>query len=647
MEETGIRFGKLREPAVDSASTVADSRRLFVYDKKSKTRFLIDTGAEVSVIPPKQSDRKNKSPLTLTAANKSVIQTFGNTILELDLGLRRTFSHLFIIADVGYPIIGADFLSHFSLLPDLRNRKLIDGNTEMSVRTSIFGIQKSNSHLSDNRIPTNLQVSLDGIPPQVTELIKRYPELLIPNYNIKDVKHSVQHYIRTIGSPVSSRFRRLPPEKYKPVKSDFEKMCEQGICKRTDSPWSSPIHVVPKKNSTEWRACGDYRRLNAITEPDKYPVPHLQDFNQRIGSSKVFSTIDLVRAYNQIPVFKDDIPKTAVTTPFGNFVFLRMPFGLRNAAQTFQRFMDEICKGLDFVFVYIDDIMIFSRDEAEHMQHLEILFRRLHENGIVINASKSNFLKSEVDFLGFHVSPQGIRPLPEKVKAITDFPKPNDAKQLLRFLGCVNFYRLLIPHAAAIQKPLYEMIEGQRTKSGKFRNTILNWNTISESAFEKTKASLANAVCIANRIPGAPLALFSDASDIAMGAHLDQYVNKQWEPLGFFSRKYTPAQLNSKYSAYSRELMGIKEGIRFFKDQLEGRDFVIFTDQKPLTYAFTKNHSDELPKTRRDLDYIAQFTTNIQHISGKDNVVADALSRIEGIQLLDYTELADAQKSDS
>ena len=217
--------------------------------------------------------------------------------------------------------------------------------------------------------------------------------------------------------------------------------------------------------------------LNAITEPDRYPVPHLQDFNHRIGKSEVFSTIDLVRAYYQIPVADEDIAKTAVTTPFGNFVFLRMPFGLRNAAQTFQRFMDEITRGLDFVYCYIDDILIFSKDKHEHQQHLEAIIARLHENGIVINAQKSHFFKQEVDFLGFRVDSSGIAPLPDKVSAITGFPKPKTAKELLRFLGCVNFYHLHIPNAALTQQPLYDLLTGGRTKTGRFRNIELGSGT--------------------------------------------------------------------------------------------------------------------------------------------------------------------------
>uniref|UniRef100_A0A5S6Q3A6 Reverse transcriptase domain-containing protein n=1 Tax=Trichuris muris TaxID=70415 RepID=A0A5S6Q3A6_TRIMR len=161
-------------------------------------------------------------------------------------------------------------------------------------------------------------------------------------------------------------------------------MEEMGIVRRSNSPWSSPLHMVPKA-SGGWRPCGDYRRLNKATTSDWYPVPHVQDFSANLDGVKLFSKIDLVRGYHQIPVHSDDIAKTAVTTLFGLFEFLRMPFGLKNAAQAFQRLMDTVCRGLDFAFVYLDDILIASRGHREHLDHLHMLFQRLHDHGLIIN----------------------------------------------------------------------------------------------------------------------------------------------------------------------------------------------------------------------------------------------------------------------
>ena len=186
--------------------------------------------------------------------------------------------------------------------------------------------------------------------------------------------------------------------------------------------------------------------MNAQTVPDRYPIPHIQDFTQRIVVSKNFAKIDLVRAYYQIPLEPSDVQKTAVTTPFGLFNFTRTPFGLGNSGQTFQRFIDHVTRGLDFVFVYLDDLLVTSPDHKTHKKHLRILFARLSEYGIIIGPEKCQFGTTELSFLGHHVCAKGISPLPSAVDAIVNFVKPEKQRALRRYLGMVNYYHRFIPH---------------------------------------------------------------------------------------------------------------------------------------------------------------------------------------------------------
>uniref|UniRef100_A0AAV2LIV6 ribonuclease H n=1 Tax=Knipowitschia caucasica TaxID=637954 RepID=A0AAV2LIV6_KNICA len=188
-----------------------------------------------------------------------------------------------------------------------------------------------------------------------------------------------------------------------------------GIIRRSDSPWASPLHVVPKPDSG-WRPCGDYRRLNDATTPDHYPVPHIQDFSVHLAGKSVFSKVDLVRVYHHVPVHPADIPKTAVVTPFGLFEFLRMPFGLKNAAQSFQRLMDSALRDMPFLFVYLDDVLVASSSEEEHLTHLRVLFTWLDQHGLIINPAKCVFGVPSIKFLGHLISSEGAAPLPSKVE---------------------------------------------------------------------------------------------------------------------------------------------------------------------------------------------------------------------------------------
>jgi hypothetical protein len=346
-----------------------------------------------------------------------------------------------VVADVTQPLIGADFLSHFGLLVDCKNNRLLDGVTSLS----------AHAQAASSQTPS---VTVIGGGSSVETLLSEFPDHICPTGVQREVRHNTVHHIRTTPGPTfTCRPRRLAPDRLAIAKAEFDVMSREGTARRSESSWSSALHIVPKKDNC-WRPRGVYRALNSRTIPDRYPVRHNHDYSHHLSGCCFFFKIDLVRAYNQIPVHPGDIQKTAITTPFGLFQFPFMSFGLRNAAQTFQRFMDDILQGLDFCFTYLDDILVFSRSLEDHERHLRAIFGRLQMYVILINTAKCVFRASEVTFLGYRVSSEGSRPLEERVAHLQDCPSPKTASQLHRSFGMLNFCRRFLSQDAATQAPL-------------------------------------------------------------------------------------------------------------------------------------------------------------------------------------------------
>ena len=336
---------------------------LYATDSHDGTRWLVDGGAVWSIIPPTpQQKSSGPNAWKLEAANGSTIPCYGLTDRDVCIA-DKSYPFTFIIAEVRQPILGADFLSRYYLAPNHRDKTILDLTTGEEIPMNM----NYQTHQRFNGI--NL-VDQKGNP--YYQLLDSYPALSTPSFTPKEVSHGVRHHIPTNCHPIQSKVRRLNPDKLEIAKQEFEKLVSLGICYRGKSEWASPLMVATKPCNTPctcatkapcggWRVCGDYRRLNAETTDDKYPVKTLTDFNNKLSGKTIFSKIDLLKGYHQIPVNENDIGKTAVITPFGLYIFPRTPFGLKNAGQDFQRLMDEILGDLPFCFVYLDECFCMTK----------------------------------------------------------------------------------------------------------------------------------------------------------------------------------------------------------------------------------------------------------------------------------------------
>ena len=298
-----------------------------------------------------------------------------------------------------------------------------------------------------------------------------------------------------------------------------------------------------------------------------------------------------------MPVHNSDIPKTAIITPFGTYTFNYSCFGLKNSGATFQRLMDGILGDLPFCVCYVDDILIFSNNKDEHLKHVVTVLEKLKENGLVVQKDKCQFATNTVSFLGHHITSSGIEPLASKIHAIQVFPKPKTVKQLQEFIGMINFYHRFIPKIAHTLTPLYQLLKGKPKD--------LAWTDEANVAFNNAKTALSTAVKLNFPDPSCKLQITTDASNVAIGAVLEQVKNGTPQPLAFFSRKLSKAEAN--YSTFDRELLAIYTTVRHFSHLLEGISFDILTDHKPIVHAFTKISDSASNRQRRHLSAISEF----------------------------------------
>lgn len=431
--------------------------------------------------------------------------------------------------------------------------------------------------------------------------------------------NEIKHKIHTgLSGPIYSKTYRYPVIHTEEVEKQMNEMLEQGIIKHSNSPYNAPIWIVPKKEdkegNKEWRIVIDYRKLNQVTREDKYPIPRIDDVLDKLGRANYFSTLDLTKGFYQIEVEPKDREKTAFTTHNGHFEFVRMPFGLKNAPATFQRMMNNVLREHinRICVVYMDDILVFSTSLQEHINNLEKIFETLRKANLKVSLNKSDFLKKETEFLGHIVTKDGISPNPHKIDGIKRQTIPKTIKEIQSFLGLSGYYRKFIPDYAKIAKPLTIRLK---------KDSIINVNDKDyKEAFEKLKNILMSNMVLKHPDFNENFILTTDASNNALGAVLSQKNG----PLAFASRTLNKHECN--YSTIEKELLAIVWAVKQFRHYLYGRKFDLQTDHKPLIWlASLKEPNSKLIRWKIKLN---EYEFNISHVQGKENKVADALSRI-------------------
>ena len=390
-------------------------------------------------------------------------------------------------------------------------------------------------------------------------------------------------------------------------------MLDQGVVRPSTSPWSSPIVMVQKKDGS-WRFCVDYRKVNAVTRQDAYPLPRI---DASWTGSAYFTTLDLASGYWQVELDNEAKEKSAFSTPSGHFEFNVMPFGLTNAPATFQRLMECVLAGLtpSECLVYLDDIIVFSTSFAEHLSRLQAVFRRLQHAGLKLKPNKCYFATKEVRYLGHIVTAEGVKPNPAKTKAVSTYPVPQDVHELRQFLGLANYYRRFVKDYSRIAEPLHQLT--RKTSKG------FQWTPSCQEAFEELKDRLTTPPILGYTDFSQEFILHTDASATALGAVLCQAQNGQERVISYWSRQLSKPERN--YSTIEREALAAVAAIKEFYPYLYGFSFTLVTDHNPLTAL--KSLKDVGGRLARWMMFLQQFQLKIEYKPGKDHSDADALSR--------------------
>jgi hypothetical protein len=480
-------------------------------------------------------------------------------------------------------------------------------------------------------LDTDTSSTVQPLPSDVRHLLDDYNDVFP-----KDLpsglppSRAVDHKIELLpGQPPPSRPPyRMSFDEQNELKKQLQELIDKGYIQPSVSPYGAPVLFVRKKDGS-LRLCIDYRALNKITIKNKYPLPRIDELLDRLQGATVFSKLDLRSGYHQVRIAEGDEPKTAFRTRYGHYEFRVLTFGFSNAPATFMRLMNDVFREYldDFVIVYLDDILIFSKSVEEHKKHLRLVLEKLRGHKLYAKESKCEFFKSEMPFLGHVVSKYGIAVDKSKVAQIQQWQTPTNVTEVRSFLGLASYYRKFVKDFSHIAAPLTNLTK---------KDVLFSWKEPQQKAFQELKDALSSPPVLVIPDPSKEFTIQADASDYAIGAVLCQDQGKGLQPIAYESRKLNDAERN--YPTHDREMLAIIHAFKVWRHYLAGSKTTVQTDHEALKYISTQPTLSK--RQARWVEFIQQFDYDIKYKPGIGNRVADALSRkVNAINALHASEV--------
>jgi transposase InsO family protein len=579
---------------------------------------LLDSGSAVTILGGNAYKVfvRDKLPLqkdlciSLTAAGGQALKSLGYINLPITFENQFHIIKAHVVPDVNTDLIlGIDFWRQFKILP-----KHLDSITLTSNVPHIDSLMTdalSHVHGYDNLSSSEKSLA-DDVIAQFEQISSEQKGL--------GVTTLTTHRIDTGDAlPIRQRYYRMSPEKQRVLVEQVDEMLALDVIEPCESEWSSPVLIVNKKDGSP-RFCLDSRKLNSVTKKDAYNLPYISEILDNLRDARYLSSIDLSKAFWQIPIAEEDRDKTGFYVPSrGTYRFKRTAFGLTNAPATQQRLVDILFREFDLkVFAYLDDIIIVSQDFNSHVSLLLRVLEKLKQANLTINLKKSEFFRTQLRYLGYVVDSGGLRTDPEKVEAILNYPTPSSRKDIKRFLGTATWYRRFVPNFSTIAGPL------NRLTSSKKGGPPFKWTPEADAAFLKLKECLVTAPVLSCPDYSKSFEVHTDASNYGVGAMLTQSIDGKEHPIAYMSRSLTPAEKN--FSITEREALAVIVALEHWRCYLEnGQPFTVFTDHSALKWFLSINNPTG--RLARWGVRLSAFNFELKHRRGVDNVIPDALSR--------------------